>query len=111
MKGGGCLLWADPIPDCFELVGAGDAGHLGDVAFGETHHPFGECRVQAGIALRVRLRGGWGGAGQSLPSSNSGGVGPEVNPRTVSINWRVCPTLLLGCWPPPVASLAVGVGK
>ena len=38
------------------------------------------------------------------------GVGAEVNPITVSISWRVCPTLLLGCCPPPVASLAVGVG-
>ena len=57
------MRYADTVADCLELVGAGDAGHLGDVAFGETHHPFGELGVQAGVALRVRLRGGGGGAG------------------------------------------------
>ena len=63
MNGCGCLLWADAVADCFELVGAGDAGHLGDVAFGETHHPFGERGVKAWVALRVWLGGGGGGSG------------------------------------------------
>lgn len=79
MNGCGCLLWAHAVADGLQLVGTGDAGNLGDVAFGEAHHPFGERSVQAGVTLRVRLSGGGGGAGQSLPPSNSGGVGAPVD--------------------------------
>lgn len=69
MKGGGCLLWADAVADGFELVGAGDAGHLGDVPFGEAHKPFGECRVQTGFSVLVRLGGGGcGHASDLLPA-------------------------------------------
>ena len=95
MKGCGCLLWADTVADGFELVGAGDAGYLGDVALGQAHHVFRECRVKAWVALRVELGGCGGGAGQSLPPSNSGGVGPPVDIFVMTVTRSSPPDFLL----------------
>ncbi|WP_405948859.1 hypothetical protein OG588_22410 [Streptomyces prunicolor] len=71
-QGGGGLLRNDPVPQGFELRGAGEAVDAGHVVLGQAHEPFDERGVQA-IPFVHRL---WSGAGERLPPLDSGGVRP-----------------------------------
>ena len=96
--GGLGLLGHDTVPEGLELLGAGEAGDVGDVAGVEAHEPLDEGGAQA--IASVSCPGG-GSSEDGLPAGDGGG---ETAPVSVGFPR---PNVLLVLSP----SARVGVGR